>query len=340
MLRRKQNLKIQTDELKLELQIAKAQARERIYLADENQAVIEAKHVPYPLEPNIEVRTVGEVPETVTSIKVSTNSHTQQPAPLGQCTTTAVMLNADAPSFTPSSDVPIDNSQGGHLITTNALLAALSLPQPEVAKFSGDLMLYKTFMNAFDSRIASRTSSSTDRLYYLEQHLVGEPKEVISGCLHMDPEPGYIEARILLEKEYGDPYKLSLTLLTEINGWSVLKQDDSVGIKKFSLFLTKCNNAMQSLSYLHVLNNPSNMLCIVHKLPFYLQNKWRERVSKARRREQKVLAYPDLVEFVSDAADTANDPVYGKTTLLRHDTSYHHHQGRCVCLRVAILGRL
>ena len=326
MLRRQQNLKIQTDELKLELEIAKAQARERIYLADENQAVIEDKRVTYPLEPNIEVWADCEVPDTVTSTKVSINSDTQQlpTATLGQCTSTSVMLNADAPSFIPSSDVSIDKSQGGHLITTSALLAALSLPQPEVAKFSGDLMLYKTFMNAFDTRVASRTSSSADKLYYLEQHLVGEPKELISGCLHMDPGLGYIESRTLLDKEYGDPYKLSLTLLKEINGWSVLKQDDNVGIKHFSLFLIKCNNAMQSLSYLHVLNNPSNMLCIVHKLPFYLQNKWRERASKARRREQKVLTYPDLVDFVRDAADTANDPVYGKTTLIRHDTSYHH----------------
>ena len=81
-------------------------------------------------------------------------------------------------------------------------------------------------MNAFDSRIAPRTSSSADRLYYLES---------------MDPEPGYSEARTLLDKEYGDPYKLSLTL----NGGSVLKQDDSVGIKQLSLFLTMCNNAMQ-----------------------------------------------------------------------------------------------
>ena len=72
MLRRSQNLKIQADELKLKLEIAKAQAR--IYLADQNQAAIDGKHVPYPLEPNIEVHTVGEVPESVTSIKVATNN--------------------------------------------------------------------------------------------------------------------------------------------------------------------------------------------------------------------------------------------------------------------------
>jgi hypothetical protein len=134
----------------------------------------------------------------------------------------------------------------------------------------------------------------------------------------MDPELGYTEARNLLDKEYGDPYKLSIMFLNKINDWPVLKQDDNVGIKYLSLFLIKRKNAMQSISYLRVLNNPSNMLCIVQKLPFYLKNKWREFVCRARRRKQKILAYPDLAEFVEEAADTANDPIYGKMVIIRH----------------------
>jgi len=51
--------------------------------------------------------------------------------------------------------------------------------------------------------------SSIDRLYFVDQHFVGEAKELISGCLHLEPDEGYLEARRLLEKEYGDPYKVS-----------------------------------------------------------------------------------------------------------------------------------
>ena len=83
---------------------------------------------------------------------------------------------------------------------TSSLLTALSLPQPEVPKFEGDLTTYITFMGAFGNRIASRTRSNADRLYYLEQHLVGQPRDVISGCLHMDSDAGYIETRNLLDK--------------------------------------------------------------------------------------------------------------------------------------------
>ena len=75
------------------------------------------------------------------------------------------------------------------------LATAVTLPQPEVLKFSGDLMEYKTFIMAFDARIQSRVANDADRLYYLDQHLTGEPKDLIGGCLHIEPDEGYEEAR-------------------------------------------------------------------------------------------------------------------------------------------------
>ncbi|XP_013403245.1 uncharacterized protein LOC106168647 [Lingula anatina] len=203
-------------------------------------------------------------------------------------------------------------TEESHLVSTNTLVAALSLPQPEIPKFSGDLISYRTFMTAFDTRIASRTASPSDRLYYLDQHLVGEPKDIVSGCFLFDPETGYQEARRLLDKEYGDPYKTALVYINKVNAWPVIKQDDCIGLKKLSLFLTKCCNAMKCLSYLNVLDHPPNMLNVVQKLPFYLQNKWREQVSRVRQTEHIILKFQDLVTFIASASDAANDPIYGK----------------------------
>ena len=95
------------------------------------------------------------------------------------------------------------------------LATAMTLPQPEVPKFKGDPMEYKTFIMAFDARVQSKVISSADRLYYLDQHLTGEPKELVSGCLHIEPDEGYQEARKLLEKEYGDTYKISTAYMAE-----------------------------------------------------------------------------------------------------------------------------
>jgi len=81
------------------------------------------------------------------------------------------------------------------MITSQRQLAtAISLPQPEIPKFNGDPMEFKTLVMAFDARIHSKVVNSTDRLYYLDQCLVGQPKETIGGSLHIEPEEGYEEA--------------------------------------------------------------------------------------------------------------------------------------------------
>ena len=93
------------------------------------------------------------------------------------------------------------------------LVTAMTLPQPEVPKFKGNPMDYKTFIVAFDAHVQSKVISSADRLYYLDQHLIGEPKELISGCLYIAPDEGHQAAQSLLEKEYGNVYKVSTAYL-------------------------------------------------------------------------------------------------------------------------------
>ena len=110
----------------------------------------------------------------------------------------------------------------GMVASQNQLATAIALPEPEVQKFKGDPMEFKTFLMAFDARVQSRVTNSADRLYYLDQHLVGEPKELISGCLHIEPDEGYKEARRLLQKEYGDPYKVSTAYMKRLTESVVL----------------------------------------------------------------------------------------------------------------------
>ena len=113
------------------------------------------------------------------------------------------------------------------------LATAVTLPQPEVPKFTGNPMKYKTFIMAFDARIQSKVTCNADRLYYLDQRLLGEPKDLISGCLHIEPDEGYVEARKLLEKEYGGPYKISHAFMQKLSTWPIIKYDHGPGLKRF-----------------------------------------------------------------------------------------------------------
>ena len=168
---------------------------------------------------------------------------------------------------------------------------------------------------AFEARIQSRVATNADRLYYLDQHLIGEPKDLIGGCLHIEPYEGYLEARRLLEKEYGDPYKVSNAFLQKLFSWSIIKYDDGPALKRFSFFLTKFKNAMKTNAHMAVVNHLPNMQSVVQKLPANLQTKWREGAVKSRRKDGKIADFRVLTEFVEHAAETANDPIYRREAL-------------------------
>ena len=204
--------------------------------------------------------------------------------------------------------------------THQQLAAAMTLPQPEVPKFKGDPIEYKTFTRAFDARIESRATNDADRLYYLEQHVQGEARDLIGGCMHMDHEQGYREARRLLEQEYGNQHKVAMAYLRKVLEWQNIKPDDAIGLKHFSFFLWKCKSAMDGIDELSVLNHTPNLQAIVSKLPQYAQNKWRDIVYKLKMSRVQP-GFSHLVEFVKSTSDVANDPIFSKEALSKKNDS-------------------
>ena len=174
---------------------------------------------------------------------------------------------------------------------------------------------------AFDARIASRISSDSDKLYYLDQQLEGEAKELIGGCLYMNTDVGYIEARNVLHKQYGDPYKIYSAYIRKIIQWPLVRHDDSTGLRRLCFFLIKCNNAMSTMSDMSVLNHAPNMQSIIQKLPNYMQNKWCNLTAHLRKCQHRTATFSDLVSFIDDETNAANDPIYGREALSQYGHS-------------------
>lgn len=80
--------------------------------------------------------------------------------------------------------------------------------------------------------------SNDVRLRYLEQYLGEEPQELIKGCLHLDNDSGYPEAKGLLKEKYGDPYKISNAYIERINQWPCIRLGDELALDRFATFLT------------------------------------------------------------------------------------------------------
>ena len=207
------------------------------------------------------------------------------------------LLNSIQEADMDSSQQLLNNTVTRLIELQQRTMSALLLPTPQLPIFSGDVMNYHAFMMAFDVRVVPYVTSSVDKLYYLDQQLEGEPKELIGGCIYMDPDVGYSTARKLLDAEYGDHFKVSMAYIDKALSWPPMKPDDGHSLKRFSFYLTKCLHVMRNITYMDVLNHVPYLQRILAKLPMDFQDKWRDKVAEMRLKGQAI-RFEDLVDFV------------------------------------------
>ena len=108
---------------------------------------------------------------------------------------------------------------------------ALTLPQLEVPTFTGGPIDYCRFIRAFESMIVEKTTSYSVRMYYLVQYTAGDVQELMRSCLAMDSEEGYREARKLLAKQYGQPYKIASAYIGSTTNGPAIKAEDGAALQ-------------------------------------------------------------------------------------------------------------
>jgi hypothetical protein len=222
---------------------------------------------------------------------------------------------ADAKEHCQSTKVPDPSEQSVARIlqalvdAQHRMMSALMLPKPQVPTFTGDPLQYDLFTMAFNARIVPFAASDSDKLYYLYEHLDGEPRELISSCFFMG-SGGYKEARRLLSDEYGDRLKVSMAYMKTVLSHPNVRTDDAQGMKDLSILLTKCYHAMKSIKEMTVMEYVPNLQAIVGKLPEEQQQIWRERAHEIRK-EPREPSFQDIMSFVSEVSEAWNHPVYG-----------------------------
>jgi len=265
MLEQRQELERKAKRLRLEEQLAVAQVRERVFTEIENgvkedlshqlEVPSEASRVPgFSLSgpscpPVSSTYTVpSATSNTVTNVNFTAGFHDDAPVtqtppkPMRHPT----KLNPLAPEFHVADTQP--NTQFCDVLQKQNRLTELLaeqqqqslLPSLTLTKFTGDPLEYSTFTRSFESQVEARVSANDVRLQYLEQYLQGEPKELIKGCLHLDRNSGYIEAKKLLKEKYGDPYKISNAYIKKINEWPHIRSGDEQALDRLSIFLGQC----------------------------------------------------------------------------------------------------
>lgn len=188
---------------------------------------------------------------------------------------------------------------------------ALTLPQLEVPTFAGDPIEYCRFIRAFESMIVAKTTSYSARMYYLVQYTAGDVQELMRSCLAMDSEEGYREARKLLAKRYGQPYKIASAYVERVTNGPAIKAEDGVALQSFSALLTTCKNTLNEIGYLSKIENPDSLKKVVARLPFSLRQKWREVADEITEAKAREVTIADIADFVEKKARILTHPIFG-----------------------------
>ena len=137
------------------------------------------------------------------------------------------------------------------------------LPTKDIPVFKGDALQFKPFIRAFEHAIDQKTDNEQDKLYFLEQYTAGEPQELVRSCTHMTQSKGYLEAKRLLHKHYGDELRIASAYIDKALTWPQVKSEDGKALSAYAMFLIGCLNTMMDIEYLDKMDNPTNLQTMV-----------------------------------------------------------------------------
>ena len=203
--------------------------------------------------------------------------------------------------------------QGQH--QQRQLLDAIQLPVAQLPTFDGNPLNYYLFMRLFEANVERSTVDSGSRLARLIQYCTGKAKHVIAGCSAMEPAAGYIEAKALLKSRFGNDYTISEAWIDKVTLGPCLKASDREDLQDLSDDLCNCHHTLTAMGCMAEVDNQKTLVKVIARLPPYLQHRWRRDVVAIRRQKSANPNFGDVVKFVKEAAQEANDPTYGNVTL-------------------------
>jgi hypothetical protein len=198
----------------------------------------------------------------------------------------------------------------------------LKKPTSELKRFSGSPLEFQRFMRQFKTKVIMNCDDSDEKLNYLEQYTTGEANRIVSGFSYLDAEKGYCAALQELQDRYGDPEVIVNAFIRKALAWPQIRADQPKAIDEFSIFLTECECAVQSMDALRILEYSENFKKIVGKLPFHLHDRWRSIVLNTKEHGNTV-KFTQLVKFVRQEAKKANDPTFGRDAIASDQKDQH-----------------
>ena len=187
------------------------------------------------------------------------------------------------------------------------------LPQRILEPFGGEVGKYKLFKIAFRNCVDKEDIAPYDKLELLHQFTTGVPRRLVESCLYLEEHDGYYEAWRMLNEKYGTPAQICVSAMNNVLSFPTIHRDDARALESFAIELKMTKDIVGTVQYGNdELNNPKTIKELAGKLPFNMQEKWRQRAFEVRDKFDRIADFDDFLSLVLWEAKVANDPIYGK----------------------------
>jgi hypothetical protein len=197
-------------------------------------------------------------------------------------------------------------------LQNSKIIDTIRLPAAQLISFDGNPLRFWSFIRSFDTAVGSCGVDDGAKLTRLIHYCSGKARKVVECCAVMDPAVGYARARELLRERFGYDFVIAEAWIQKITENKVIKMADRDQLREFADDLTCCRETLSAMGYTAEVNNQSILVKVVERLPVHLQMRWKREVRVVRSKGLRNPTIDDVVNFVKEAAEEANDPVYGK----------------------------
>ena len=190
-----------------------------------------------------------------------------------------------------------------------AIVETLQLPKRELQPFDGNPLKYWSFIRSFQANIGSKQVDPASKHSCLLHYCTGQARKVLEATEMMDPEEGYSKALQLLKCRFGNTENIAQEWIAKITERPDVK--GASDLQHYADDLQCCQSMLKNMGHLNDLDNTFSLKIIWRKLPQYLRDKWCHEHYKLKK-ENKKGDLKHLVDFITQAAEEATDPVFSR----------------------------
>src|SRR5215469_14808236 len=211
------------------------------------------------------------------------------------------------------NDVLTSQNDEGNMKTLIKLFESINAPKYEPIVFDGkDPSKYNNFKLSFDATIASVTTDENKLYFSLLKYTTDYANQIVQN--YINSQSRYERALKALDKEFGNEYVVASQIFKRLDEMPNIRNENARDLKDLALFLRSCFNSNNKVLQNYLSSN-SELIKIVRKLPYKLQEKFRHRAHDIMDNNYLCDALPnfqDLLLFIERECSILCTPIYGE----------------------------